>query len=131
MRGGIGAMAGTRYRRGMGYAADMAVYARLMAEDNREQLQRMQEVLLQALREDVTPRQRQVLFLYYEQGLTMREIGKLLGIDRTTVSRTMKRGEQRLRRCLRYGSAGVPPIPDPPVRRARGSERKEKSPPVD
>lgn len=105
MKGDIDAMAGTRYRRGSFYAADMAVYARMMAEDNRAQLQEMKRNLVRALREDVTDRQRQVLFLYYDQGLNMREIGDLLGVDRTTVSRTMKRGEQRLRRCLRYGGA--------------------------
>lgn len=100
-------MAGTRYRRGMGYAADMAVYARMMAEDNSGQLHQLRQNLLRALREDVTDRQRQVLFLYYDQGLTMSEIGAQLGVDRTTVSRTMKRGECRLRRCLRYGGASL------------------------
>ena len=100
-------MPGTRYKRGQSYAADMAVYARLMAEDNGAQMQALRANLARALREEVTERQRQVLFLYYEQGLTMREIGELLGIDRSTVSRTMKRGEQRLRRCLRYGGAAL------------------------
>ena len=100
-------MPGTRYRRGRLYAADMAVYARLMAEDNGEQIETLKANLARALREEVTARQRQVLFLYYEQGLTMKEIAALLGIDRSTVSRTMKRGETRLRRCLRYGGAAL------------------------
>ena len=34
----------------------------------------------------------------------MREIGEAMGIDKSTVSRTIKRGERRLRRCLRYGA---------------------------
>ena len=34
----------------------------------------------------------------------MREIGEKLGVDKSTVSRTIKRGEARLRRCLRYGA---------------------------
>ena len=100
-------MPGTRYRRGGGYAAEMALYARLMAEDNGAEIRRLEQNLAQALREDVTPRQRQVLFLYYDQGLTMKEIGESLGVDRSTVSRTMKRGERRLRRCLRYGGAAL------------------------
>lgn len=100
-------MQGTRYRKGKNLGADMTVYARLMAQDNGGQLQQLRRDLARALREEVTPRQRQILFLYYDQGLNMREIGELLGIDRTTVSRTMKRGEARIHRCLRYGGASL------------------------
>lgn len=97
-------MPDTRYRRGHPYAADMAVYARQMAADNSTELNRLKRNLLCALREDVTPRQRQVLLMYYAEGLNMREIGERLGVDKSTVSRTIKRGETRLRRCLRYGA---------------------------
>ena len=37
----------------------------------------------------------------------MREIGQKLGVDKSTVSRTIKRGERRLQRCLRYGATGL------------------------
>ncbi|MEG1878747.1 MAG: sigma-70 family RNA polymerase sigma factor [Pseudoflavonifractor sp.] len=97
-------MPNTRYRRGGAYAADMAVYARDMAEDNSDQHQRLKRNLVRALREDVTARQRETLLLYYGEGLNMREIGARLGVDKSTVSRTIKRGEHRLRRCLRYGA---------------------------
>ena len=97
-------MPSTRYRRGKTYAADMAVYSRQMASDNSREVSRLKRNLIRALREDVTPKQRQVLLMYYAQGLNMREIGDRLGIDRSTVSRTLKRGEQRLLRCLRYGA---------------------------
>ena len=85
-------MPDTRYRRGRAYAADMAVYARSMASDNSAQLDRVKRNLVRALREDVTARQREFLLLYYGQ------------VDKSTVSRTIKRGEARLRRCLRYGA---------------------------
>jgi RNA polymerase sigma factor (sigma-70 family) len=85
----------------------MAYYAQLMAEDNGEELSILKQNLARALQEDVTPRQREMLQLYYGQGMTMREIACYLQVDRTTVSRTIKRGEQRLRRCLRYGGAGL------------------------
>ena len=86
------------------YAADMAVYARQMSEDNSKEISRLKRNLIRALQEDVTPRQRQTLLLYYSDGLNMREIGERLGVDKSTVSRTIKRGERRLRRCLRYGA---------------------------
>ena len=97
-------MTGTRYRRGAAYAADMAVYARSIASDNSAQLSRLKQNLVRALQEDVTERQREFLVLYYGQGLNMRQIGERLGVDKSTVSRTIKRGEDRLRRCLRYGA---------------------------
>jgi len=100
-------MPGTRYKRGKFYAADMAVYARLTAEDNMGQIQGLRRNLAVALRQDITPRQRQFLLLYYSQGMNMREIAENLGVDRSTVSRTIKRGEERLRRCLRYGAANL------------------------
>ena len=86
------------------YAADMAVYARQMSADNSKEISRLKRKLIRALQEDVTPRQRQTLLLYYSDGLNMREIGERLGVDKSTVSRTIKRGERRLRRCLRYGA---------------------------
>ena len=87
------------------WAADMAVYSRQMAADNSAQMTRLKRNLLRALHEDITPRQRQVLVLYYADGLNMRQIGEQLGVDKSTVSRTIKRGERRLKRCLRYGAA--------------------------
>ena len=52
----------------------------------------------------MTERQRPTLLMYYAQGYNMREIGERLGVDRSTISRTIKRGERRLQRCLRYGA---------------------------
>ena len=98
-------MPSTRYRRGKAFAADMAVYTRQMAADNSREISRLKRNLVRALQEDVTPRQRQTLLMYYGQGLNMREIGERLGLDKSTVSRTIKRGERRLQRCLRYGAA--------------------------
>ena len=85
----------------------MAVYSRVLAEDNSQQMARLKRNLARALREDVTARQRQFLLLYYGERLNMRQIGEKLGVDKSTVSRTIKRGEARLRRCLRYGAGSL------------------------
>lgn len=102
-------MNGTRYRRGGLYAADMAVYSRAMSEENTNSadITRLKRNLIRALQSDVTPRQREMLELYYAKGLNMRQIGELLGVHKSTVSRTVKRGEQRLKRCLRYGAGAL------------------------
>ena len=98
-------MADTRYKRRGYQTADMAAFSRIMADDNSQQLSQVKKNLVLALREDVTARQRETLLLYYAEGLTMRQIADQLGITCSTVSRTIKRGEARLRRCLRYGAA--------------------------
>ena len=98
-------MSNTRYRRGKLYAADMAVYSRQMSADNSREISRLRHNLIRALQEDVTEKQRKALLLYYAEGYNMREIGERMGVDKSTVSRTIKRGERRLQRCLRYGAA--------------------------
>ena len=82
----------------------MAMYSLQMSSDNSKEISRLKRNLIRCLQEDVTPHQRQALLMYYAQGLNMREIGEKLGVDKSTVSRTIKRGERRLQRCLRYGA---------------------------
>ena len=99
-------MPNTRYRRGKAYSADMARYMRQISSENTnsDQMSRLKRNLIRCIKEDVTERQRTVLLMYYSQGMNMREIGEALGVDKSTISRTIKRGENRLRRCLRYGA---------------------------
>ena len=54
------------------------------------------------MEEELTPRQREVLALYYDRGLKMSQIARKLGINRSTVSRTIGRAKQRLYRYLQY-----------------------------
>lgn len=93
-------MSSTRYRRGKEYAAEMAVYTRQIAADNSAEMSRLKRNLVRCIPE----RQRIALTMYYAQGLNMKEIGQRLGVERSTVSRIIQRGERRLQRCLRYGA---------------------------
>lgn len=86
---------------------DLAVYARLMAKDNHEQINRLKRNLAHALRQDVTPRQREYMLLYYGQNMKMEDIAQQYGVNKSTVSRTLKRGRARLYRCLRYGASNL------------------------
>ena len=97
-------MPNTRYRRGSLNAADMALYSQQISQDNSQEVSYLKKNLIRAIQQDVTPRQRQLLLLYYGQGMNTREIGELLGLHPSSVSRTIQRGEQRLQRCLRYGA---------------------------
>jgi len=82
----------------------MADYSRRLSGDNSRELDRLKRNLYRAIQEEVTPRQRLLLSLYYGEGMSMPDIAQQLGVDKSTVSRTIKRGEARLQRCLRYGA---------------------------
>ena len=67
-----------------------------------DQLERLRRNLRRAREQELTPRQREVLALYYDRGLKMSQIARKLGINRSTVSRTIGRAKQRLYRYLQY-----------------------------
>ncbi|WP_295583099.1 sigma-70 family RNA polymerase sigma factor [uncultured Oscillibacter sp.] len=84
------------------WIGDLTVWLRDNASDNSELLTRLRQNLRRARREELTPRQQQVLSLYYDKGMTMPQIAGALGVNCSTVSRTIRRAKQRLYRCLRY-----------------------------
>ena len=84
------------------WLADLASWVRVSAPDNREQLERLHRNLRLARQQALTDRQRQMLELYYDQGLTMGQIALKLNLNRSTVSRTLSRAKDKLYRCLRY-----------------------------
>ncbi len=84
------------------WIGDLAAWNRANAGDNSERLERLRRNLRQARERELTPRQRQLLELYYDQGMNIPQIAGELGVNRSTVSRTLRRARERLYRCLRY-----------------------------
>ena len=84
------------------WLGDMTVWLRDNANTNSELLTRLRQNLRRARQQKLTPRQQQVLTLYYDQGMNMTQIAQTLGVNCSTVSRTIRRAKQRLYRCLRY-----------------------------
>ena len=84
------------------WLGDMTVWLRDNANTNSELLTRLRQNLRRARQQELTPRQQQVLTLYYNQGMNMTQIAQTLGVNCSTVSRTIRRAKQRLYRCLRY-----------------------------
>ena len=62
------------------------------------QLKRVQRVI----REELTEIQRQILLAYYMDNQTIPQIAEERGVNKSTVSRTLRRAEGKLRRYLRY-----------------------------
>lgn len=54
------------------------------------------------IEEEMTPLQRETLLAHYIQNRKVTEIAKDRGVNKSTVSRTLKRAERKLRRYLRY-----------------------------
>ena len=69
--------------------------------DNSERLRRLRRRLPDAMA-DLTPRQQQMLSMRFEQNMSVTEIARELGLNCSTVSRTLRRAQERLRRCLQY-----------------------------
>ena len=62
------------------------------------QLKRIQRVI----REELTELQRLTLTAYYFQEQTIPQIAAERGVNKSTVSRPLRRAEEKLRRYLRY-----------------------------
>ena len=86
---------------------DLAAYSAMMAQDNKAQMGRLRRNLTHALRQDITPRQREYMMLYYGKNMSMAAIARQLGVNKSTVCRTLARGRKRLYRCLRYGASNL------------------------
>lgn len=96
-------MRDTRFNnRSSEWIGDMTVWMREHAEDNSEQLSRLRRNLREARKRELTARQREVLSLYYDRGMTIPQIAEHLGVNRSTVSRTLRRAKDKLHRFLQY-----------------------------
>ena len=62
------------------------------------QLKRVQRVI----KEELTDLQRQTLTAYYFHQRTIPQIARDRGVNKSTVSRTLRRAEEKLRRYLKY-----------------------------
>ena len=62
------------------------------------QIKRVQRVI----REELTPLQRETLIAYYFEERTIPQIAADRGVNKSTVSRTLHRAEDKLRRFLKY-----------------------------
>ena len=96
-------MSDTQFKnRSSEWIGDMTVWLRANAGDNSEQMTRLRRNLRRAREQELTQRQREMVALYYDRGMTMPQIAQRLGVSRSTVSRTLRRARDKLYRFLRY-----------------------------
>ena len=84
------------------FLGDLAEWNREHSPDNSEQLERLRRNLRKAREAELTPRQQQMIRMYYDEGKTMTKIARQLHVNKSTVSRTLARGRARLKKYLKY-----------------------------
>lgn len=100
MRGGMTAMGTTRYD--PLDRASLQLWMEGRNDDNHLQLERLLRNLPLAVEQELTPRQREMLRMRYSRGMRNGEIARALGVNKSTVTRTLNRAVERLFRTLRY-----------------------------
>lgn len=63
---------------------------------------KVKRIMREVWNTELSQTQRRYLLLYYQQACTMREIAVLCGVTTPTVSRTLSRARNRMRRVLQY-----------------------------
>ena len=63
--------------------------------------------LRRAINSELPRRQKQLISMYYIEQLPMQEIADELGLHISSVSRTIKRGRERLKSALSYGGRNL------------------------
>lgn len=84
------------------WIGDMTVWLRANGEDNSEQLNRLRRNLRRAREQELTPCQRQILDMHFDREMSVTQIARELGVNPSSVSRSLQRAKKRLRRYLQY-----------------------------
>ena len=82
--------------------AGLERWLRETAGDNSQRRERLKRNLRRAMKRELTPRQQEIMALYFFENRPMTESGAMLGSNKSTVSRTLLRATRRLYQCLRY-----------------------------
>ena len=69
---------------------------------NRQHLQIAQQALRRVIAEELTPRQREMLLMHYYEQKREIEIAAELHVNPSTVTRTLRRAEERIRKGMRF-----------------------------
>ena len=72
------------------------------ASTNDEALLRAKNVLSKAIQTELTAKQQEYLLMQFCDGLTVTEISRRCGVDKSVVSRTISRAKRRLYHCIKY-----------------------------
>lgn len=72
------------------------------SDEEEDSARRLRRVLLNVINNELTPRQKEIIMLYYFKDTDIVTIGKQLGISPQAVSAAMSRARLRMFRILKY-----------------------------
>ena len=84
------------------FIGDLSAWNQVNCEDNSEQLERLRRNMRQARETELTAKQAEMIHLYYDLGMSIPEIAREKGLNKSSVSRILARGRGRLKRYLQY-----------------------------
>ena len=84
------------------FLGDMADWRFRNSPDNSERMERLRRNLRKVRQVELTERQKEMLYMYYDEGKSMSKIAAALKVNKSTVSRTISRARKRLFRYLQY-----------------------------
>ena len=89
----------------IGYAPDFEnLFEPSESSDNNLQLEHLKKSLEKIIHTRLTTRQQEILIMYYFEKKKTPEIARLLGINKSTVSRTLNRAVENIRLYLEFCS---------------------------
>ena len=86
------------------FTGGLAAWARDSGGGNDEQLARVLRNMRRIRDAELTEKQEEILHLYYDLGMSVPVIAREKGLHKSSVSRTLARGKERLKRYLQYSS---------------------------
>ena len=72
------------------------------SQDNGPALRALKQCLRLAINNDLTDTQRRILLMYYRDGIGMPAIAEELGMNKSSVCRSLDRSRRRLQELLKY-----------------------------
>ena len=82
--------------------ASLCLWRQEQSGDNQDRIRRLLGNLPLAVQHELTPRQREILQMRFSGGMSVTAIAEKLGVNKSTVSRSLTRSMERLYKSLRY-----------------------------
>lgn len=82
--------------------ADKNIRAILESDNDEDSVRRLKKLLLKVINNELTPRQKEIIMLYYFKGVDTVEIARQLEISPQAVSAVMSRARIRMYRVMQY-----------------------------
>ena len=82
--------------------ADEGIRAVLEYSGEEDSTRKLRKILLNVINNELTPRQKEIIVLYYFRKTDIVTIGKQLGITPQAVSAAMQRGRLKIYRIMKY-----------------------------